>query len=75
VGFTGFANVTTGSPFRFHGRQPKTKTSIAISRGSPIHHPEVHAGDMVIELEGIGLRSIVSPTTGPRGWTTVVPGR
>ncbi len=34
----------------------KTKTSIAISSGSLIHHPEVqHAvADMVIELEGIG---------------------
>jgi alkylation response protein AidB-like acyl-CoA dehydrogenase len=34
----------------------KTKTSIAITRGSLIHHPAVqHAvADMVIELEGIG---------------------
>jgi len=34
----------------------KTKTSIAISSGSLIHHPEVqHAvADMVIEMEGIG---------------------
>jgi alkylation response protein AidB-like acyl-CoA dehydrogenase len=33
----------------------KTKTSIAISRGSIIHHPEVQraVADMVIELEGI----------------------
>jgi alkylation response protein AidB-like acyl-CoA dehydrogenase len=34
----------------------KTKTSVAISRGSLTHHPEVqHAlADMIIELEGIG---------------------
>ena len=34
----------------------KTKTSIAISRGSLIYHPEVQrsVADMVIELEGIG---------------------
>ena len=33
----------------------KTKTSIAISRGSLIHHPEVQrsVADMVIELEGV----------------------
>jgi alkylation response protein AidB-like acyl-CoA dehydrogenase len=33
----------------------KTKTSIAISRGSLVHHPEVQraVADMVIELEGV----------------------
>jgi len=56
---TGFANVYYGL-----GRHAldltvdnlKTKTSIAISRGSLIHHPEVqHAvADMVIDLEGVG---------------------
>jgi alkylation response protein AidB-like acyl-CoA dehydrogenase len=56
---TGFANVYYGLAQRALATTVeglKRKTSIAISRGSLIHHPEVQHGvaDMVIELEGIG---------------------
>ena len=56
---TGFANVYYGLArhvLDLTVDNLKTKTSIAISSGSLIHHPEVqHAvADMVIELEGIG---------------------
>jgi alkylation response protein AidB-like acyl-CoA dehydrogenase len=56
---TGFANVYYGLARHVLDvtiGTLKTKTSIAISSGSLIHHPEVqHAvADMVIELEGIG---------------------
>ena len=54
----GFANVYYGlaGRARLTVDNLKTKTSIAISSGSLIYHPEVqHAvADMVIELEGIG---------------------
>ena len=55
---TGFANVYYGLArhvLDLTVDNLKTKTSIGISRGSLIHHPEVqHAvADMVIELEGI----------------------
>ena len=56
---TGFANVYYGLAQHVLDvtiDNLKTKTSIALSRGSLIYHPEVqHAvADMVIELEGIG---------------------
>jgi alkylation response protein AidB-like acyl-CoA dehydrogenase len=56
---TGFANVYYGlarQAFDVTVNNLKSKTSIGISRGSMLHHPEVqHAvADMVIELEGIG---------------------
>jgi alkylation response protein AidB-like acyl-CoA dehydrogenase len=55
---TGFANVYYGlarHALDLTIDNLKTKTSIAISRGSLIHHPEVQraVADMVIELEGI----------------------
>lgn len=55
---TGFANVYYGLARRALDLtidSLKTKTSIAISRGSMVHHPEVQraVADMVIELEGI----------------------
>ena len=55
---TGFANVYYGlarHALDLTVDNLKTKTSIAISRGSLIHHPEVQraVADMVIELEGI----------------------
>jgi alkylation response protein AidB-like acyl-CoA dehydrogenase len=56
---TGFANVYYGlarHALDLTVANLKTKTSIGISRGSLIHHPEVQhsVADMVIELEGIG---------------------
>jgi alkylation response protein AidB-like acyl-CoA dehydrogenase len=56
---TGFANVYYGlarHALDLTVENLKSKSSIAISSGSLIHHPEVqHAvADMVIELEGIG---------------------
>ena len=56
---TGFANVYYGLArhvLDLTVNNLKTKTSIGISRGSLIHHPEVQhsVADMVIELEGIG---------------------
>lgn len=56
---TGFANVYYGlaqQTFDMTVDNLKTKTSIAISRASLIHHAEVQhsVADMVIEMEGIG---------------------
>ena len=72
----GFANVYYGLARRVVDLTVdnlKSKTSIAISRGSLTYHPEVQhsVADMVIELEGIGPpdrspRRRLDPGRGPR---------
>ena len=58
-GLTGFANVYYGlaqHALDMTIENLKTKTSIAISRGSLVHHAEIQHGvaEMVIEMEGVG---------------------